>query len=257
MPDSSWPNQMSETSAKRFAIKQKHIAGGYAFTNIIKVESKLDDAIHLLEHHFDCFDAIDETIDLNKWSTYFAFDAVGLVTFSKEFGFLCQAADVGGSIATSQNLVAYLSAMAYFHRYHDALMSMLTFSWIDLQPMKHVMNTTLHAVQIREKSSVESVDMMEQWKAAHERHPEGISKKDILSTANANVAAGADTVSTAFQAFIYLMLRNPKCVQRLRMELDKAALVGRTSLAVPFATAQRLPYFQACVSLTSSSERLS
>ena len=248
MPDASWRNQMSETSAERFAIRQKDIAGGYALLNIVKAESRFDDAIRLLERHFDKISASEGVIDLDRWCTYFAFDTVGLVTFSKAFGFLQHATDIGNSIATSHFLVSYMSFMAHFYRYHDALMSIPIFSWLDLQPMKHVMNTTLQAVKIREESSISGQDMMEHWKTAHQKHPERMTRKDVLATANANVAAGADTVSCMLQAFIYLMLRHPKCLSRLQTELDEAALSGTIASPVAYATAQKLAYFQACVS---------
>lgn len=107
MPDSSWPNQMNETDAQKFAVTQRKIAGGYALSNIIKSESDLDQAIAQFEHQINKSVDLNHPIRLDEWFTYFAFDAVGQLTFSQAFGFLEHGKDVGNCIATSHILVGY------------------------------------------------------------------------------------------------------------------------------------------------------
>lgn len=244
MPDSSWANQMSELSAQKFSVTQKKIAGGYALSNVIKAEPELDQAIQCFQYQIDRLIGAGRFINLDVWFTYFAFDVVGQITFSQEFGFLQQGKDVGKCIATSHILVPYLSIMAHFYQYHDLIMSNTIMAWLDLQPMKHVMETTVRAIQERERNGNSRIDMIEHWKS----HSEPLTDKEILSTASANVAAGADTVASELQAFVYLLLRHPDCLRCLRAELDAAALNHRISVPAQYNAVQDLPYFQACVS---------
>ena len=101
MPDSSWPNQMNQTSAKKFAITQKKIAKGYMLSNVLKAEADFDETIRRFENCINSLAEAGEPIQLDAWFTYFAFDLVGQATFSKPFGFLEQGQDVENCIATS------------------------------------------------------------------------------------------------------------------------------------------------------------
>ena len=246
MPDSSWPNQMCELSAQKFAVTQRKIAKGYALSSIIKAESEFDLAIERLEHQINKLVDMKGIVSLDEWFTYFAYDIVGQITFSQAFGFLEHGKDIGDCIATSHTLVPYLSIMAHFHQYHDLLTTNPIMRWLDLQPMEHVMKTTMRAVRGREANEAARFDMIEHWKA--QKNSEPLTERELLATANANVAAGAETVSSELQAFVYLVLRNPECLRRLRNELDAAASSKEISAPVQYNDAQGLPYFQACVS---------
>lgn len=241
---------MCETSASRFALTQKKIAAGYSLSNIIRSEDEFDVAIARLEARIDESIYKDEIISLDKWFAFFAFDIVGQTTFSQAFGFLERGVDVGGCVATSHALVTYLSFMAYFHKWHDLLMANPLIEYFDLQPMRHVMATTEKAVRTREKNSKARNDMIERWKRQTSDTP--LTSKDLLSAANANVAAGAETVGTALQAFVYQMLQHPKCLARLRNEIDEAAAVGKLASPVRWSAAQDLTYFHACVGSATS-----
>ena len=111
--------------------------------------------------------------------------------------------------------------MAYFYQYHDLLMSNPITAWLDLQPMKHVVIATVRAFQERERNGKLWNDMIEHWKSQNQSEP--MTEKDLLATANANMAAGVDTVAGELQAFVYLLLRNSDCLRQWCSELDSAA----------------------------------
>jgi hypothetical protein len=250
IPDSSWPNLMSELDAHKFSAMQRKTASGYSISNLLKGEVKVDELILRFTSQLDRMINSELEICLDKWFTYFTFDIVGQVTFSRPFGFLQQGKDIGNCISRSQGLAPYLSIMAYFHGIHEFLMSNLDplITYLDVHPMKHVIGTTLAAVLEHEKmSSVHRHDMLEHWKS--QTHSVPLTQRELLAAANANVAAGADTVGSEMQAFVYNLLRNTECLIRLREELDSAAANNELSLPVQYREAQKLPYFQACVSL--------
>lgn len=82
-----------------------------------------------------------------------------------------------------------------------------------------------------------------------ERHPDRMSPREIQSAAFNAVAAGADTVATGLQAFVYLMVRRPDLWERVRQEIDDAGLANPslTSKVISHADAQSLPLLQACI----------
>ncbi|KAH8594380.1 cytochrome P450 [Bisporella sp. PMI_857] len=243
MPDSSWHNMMAELDPQKFGVMAKKVSGGYTSTNILRSELEIDHAIEILKSQIDRLDDQGESVALDKWFTFFAFDLVGQMTFSKPFGFLEQGKDVENCIATSHRLVPYLAMMAYFHMIHEILSPLLV--WLDIQPMRHVMDTTIQAVNAREKSDRVAWDMIEQWK--NQKSGEPLTQRELLAAANANIAAGGEGIGTQSQALVYLLLKNPDCLQRLYRELNEAALNHQVSSPVQYSEALELPYFQACM----------
>ena len=239
---------MNETSHERFAHMQKKVAKGYALSSFVQAEPHFDSLIRRLEFRVDQKVSKGNLIQLDQLFAFFAFDVVGQVTFSQPFGFLEQGTDIGACINNSHILVPYLTVMAYFHQYHDLLMTNPLTRWLDFQPMRHVMNTTTKAIQEREESTAVESDMMEHWMSQKIGSP--LTRRELLSTATSNVAAGADNVGTELQAVVYLMLQNPRCLQTLRRELDSASASHTIVSPVQYDAAQNLTYFQACVSST-------
>ena len=249
MPDASFPNQMSQLSAAKHIALQRKIARGYAMSSIVKMEDRFDAAIQLFERGIEDAAAHDANgcVNLSDWCTFYAMDAVGLATFSKEFGFLRTRTDVGNSMAKMGPLKMYLALMAHFPDVHETLMPIITplLIRVGMAPTNHVLQSTEAAIRAREGDDDASNDMFAHWK--HQKAEDPISWRDLFATANANIAAGGDTVGTAEQAFVYYMLKHPDCVARLRAELDEASRQGRVAVPVQYQAAQQLPYLQACV----------
>lgn len=247
MPDSSFINQMSQLSAKRFAVLQKKIARGYSLSTILQSEHHMDQLIAAFKDAIEKIASKEAPVSLDEWFSYFSFDVVGIVTFSKAFGFLAHGKDIGGCVATSRKLATYLAIMAYFPALHDLLTAAMgpLLAWLDLQPMKHVMSTTEKAIAERETNDSVSSDMVAYWKAQKDGDP--ISDRDLLATANANIAAGSETVGSMMQAVLYHILNNQRCHRRLREEIHNAARQGFISSPVQYKASLKLPYFQACV----------
>lgn len=88
--------------------------------------------------------------------------------------------------------------------------------------------------------------MLEQWKIQLAKNPDRMDEIEIVTNAVGNLGAGGDTISSALQAFVYYMIRNPEMLAMLQKELDEAHLAD-----VPtFEEAQNLPFLQACIKET-------
>ncbi|KAL8727916.1 MAG: hypothetical protein Q9181_005529 [Wetmoreana brouardii] len=74
-----------------------------------------------------------------------------------------------------------------------------------------------------------------------------VDELDVFNIINANIAAGSDTTGLTLSAVIYYLMRNPRCVDKLREEIDTRSLEGKISDPVTFAEAQQMPYLQAII----------
>lgn len=68
---------------------------------------------------------------------------------------------------------------------------------------------------------------------------------DTFNASGSNIAAGSDTTAITLSAVVYYLLRNPRVLQKLRAELERAAAAGEVSDPITYAQAQRCAYLQA------------
>lgn len=75
------------------------IANLYSLSNVITLEKAVDITISVFFEEMDRrFLASRQVFDLCEWLQYFAFEAMGTMTFSSRYGFLEAGTDVGGMI---------------------------------------------------------------------------------------------------------------------------------------------------------------
>jgi hypothetical protein len=187
----------------------------------------------------------------------FGFDVLGEVTFSRAFGFVEQAKDIGGAIANTRFLGLYIAVVGHYYWLHEYLLANPLINYFGLAPSNHIFDTALAAVDARKKNPDARKDMMEQWLQARRTHPDRMEEKELLAGSVVNVGAGADTISTTLQSFFYHLLRNPEAMSKVRAEVDAAADKGELSETPSYAETQQLPYLQACVSYRSTSAQVS
>ncbi|TVY84274.1 Cytochrome P450 monooxygenase [Lachnellula suecica] len=243
LPDSRYVNLMSEVDAKRHIAKTKNVTPGYAFSNVIKAEGYIDGVLRLFEERLDSLCEAHSPVNFDEWFNFLAFDIMGEVTFSKQFGFIDQGRDIGDAIANTRALGIYVAIMGHFWWAHDYLLANPLIGYFNLQPTMHIFDTALAAVDSRSKNDQVRKDMIEEWMNVRKKHPERMEEKEILAAAVANIGAGADTVSATLQALFYNLLRNEEAFMTLRGEVDNAHLAD-----VPtHEETQKLPFLQACI----------
>lgn len=65
-----------------------------------------------LERRFMLGDNKGKTCDIADWISYFAWDFLGDMTWSKRMGFMEQGKDVGGMLQTAENVMRYFSVVS-------------------------------------------------------------------------------------------------------------------------------------------------
>ncbi len=239
---------MSTLDPKKKTERSRNLAAGYTLSNVIRSEDAISSTIERLLGWMDRFAEKGEPMHLDKFFTYTAFDVVGEVVFSQPFGFLEQGVDIGNSISNSLALNAYAAVGGFFQPWNMMVANPFV-TWLQIMPMGHLFNTTMKAINERERNPDARFDLAAHWFKTLAQHPERMHLRDIHAQATTSVGAGADTVSCGLQAFVYHMLRHPTAWARVRAEIDVARRDRGlcADRVVAFEHAQQLPYLQACI----------
>ncbi|KAJ6095580.1 hypothetical protein N7486_006326 [Penicillium sp. IBT 16267x] len=247
LPDYHYVNQMSELDHRRHIEKNRNIASGYALSNIIKSEPYVDAVLELFTNAMDVYAKAGKPFKFETWFTFYAFDVLGEVTFSKSFGFVETGTDIGNAISNTRALALYIAVMGHYTWFHNLTLGNPLLSRLGIQPSSHIFDTCLAAIKARKENPKVRKDMMQQWLDTRAKDPDRMAESEILGAAVANVGAGADTVSSTMQALTYCLIRSPEHLQRLRAEIDAAQAGGELSPIVQYNEAQKLPFLQACM----------
>lgn len=238
---------MSTIDPKKKAERSRNLAPGYSLSNVIQSEAAVSQTVEMLLGWMDRYAEDQKPMDLDKWFTFTAFDVVGEILFSKQFGFLQQGVDIDNAISNSLALNAY-AAIGGFLQPLNMLVANPFVTWLQVMPMGHLFNTANTAINERVKNQDARFDIVAYWFKTLAEHPERMKLRDIYAQAVTTVGAGADTVSCALQSFVYYTIRHPTAWQRVRDEIESARKEGRcTDRVIQFEHAQKLPYLQACI----------
>ncbi|KAF2118079.1 cytochrome P450 [Lophiotrema nucula] len=244
LPDQRFQTPMSTLDPRTHAQRSKNLAAGFAMSHVIKSEPYVDDAIRLLKKRLVEFSISKSEIHLDHWFNYLAFDILGEIVFSRAFGFLEAGKDLGGSIANSKVLSLYVTLAGFFQGIHRLTLGNPIISDRKLMPSQHIFDTTLRAIDSRQKNPQVRKDILSLWMKQRAENPDKFSEKELYGCVNMTVGAGADTVSASFQSFFYHLIRSPHHLARVRKEIADANLIDEV---ISYADATNLPFLQACI----------
>lgn len=199
-------------------------------TSILSMEGYFQEIADLNWRKFRRIARNSETIDLEKWTTYFTFDVVGELGLGGVFGFLQQERDVDNVIGAVNNgfkLMANLANVPFQAWWiNNPLMkwSIKNFGGKELNAFDHFLAWLAKRVEVRmsPKSNNTRKDLMQYFIDAKDQRNQPVSKADIMSDGMNLVAAGSETTSIALCAIIGDVLLRPHVLLRLQAEIDEA-----------------------------------
>lgn len=88
----------------------------YNLQSALQLEPLMNDDLRVLgselERRFMRGDNKGKVCDITDWISYFAWDFLGDMTWSKRMGFMEQGEDVGGMLQTAENVMRYFSVVS-------------------------------------------------------------------------------------------------------------------------------------------------
>ncbi|KIW35014.1 uncharacterized protein PV07_01741 [Cladophialophora immunda] len=196
----------------------------------------------------------NEPFDLGDWLHFFAFDVLGEVAFSRQFGFMDAGYDVENAIKTIDDsqwynsIVGQMPFLDHFLRRNpinrflpglaikDAHITRM--AWGEVQKRKPYDSGIVHT---------EHKDLLSSLVKGHQANPDKFSEADIFSVVHGAIFAGSDSTASTMQSFFYYVLNSKSVYSKILEEVDAAyEKAGDVSL-LEWSDSQQLEYFQAAL----------
>lgn len=209
-------------------------------------------------------DPKDLTVDYRSWTNFFTLDAIADIGLSSRLHFLDQGNDrttaerMDGSLyeanyreclhATARAQSGLVWAYDYFpllcklskifssryrHYWH------LNEGWNDI--ILHQARKRLARYQAGEKLD----DFFEALMADKKGNPHNLEWGEIVAEVSIMGNAGSDTTAIAMNDAMYFLLKHPKCLAKLREEVD--SVLDPSEVVAPYDKVKHLPYLRACL----------
>ncbi|KAI0477851.1 cytochrome P450 [Xylariaceae sp. FL0804] len=274
-PKSSWYSSyanpgtwtyFSDRDMERSKAHRRLVQGIYSMTALIDYEPYVEDCSQLLLQRLREVARGGELANIGHWMQCYAFDVIGMITYSRRLGFLDRGEDVGSIISEIDADSSYATQTGIYpglHPYLYRLRNYLSrgkevgrayvFKFTSDLIAEHEEKTKSGSSpppleeevadgQAASSGSGRPTDFLTKVLAKQASAPDTFTAYHVLATCGANMMAGSDTTAITLSAVLYHLLRRPDALQALRDEVDQ----HREPVA--FATAQQqMPYLQACI----------
>ncbi|KAF2186547.1 cytochrome P450 [Zopfia rhizophila CBS 207.26] len=245
------------TRSNEFHSKQlKPVQKLYTFQSAVELEPLMNNTLQTLcsqlETRFIEGANAGKTCDIADWISYFTWDFLGDMTFSKRMGFMEQGKDVGNMISTAEDVMRYFSVLTLDRVGEipvlDRLLEKnpyLPYKFPDFAIaagfcIQQFMARVQNLEQYKEK------DFMNGFLAAKKEYPELVDDNTVIGYLIINIrflTHHSYTTAIVIKAIFYWILKNPAVKDKLVAELTSANL----PFPAAYATAEQLPYLDACI----------
>ncbi|KAI1658729.1 cytochrome P450 [Daldinia decipiens] len=238
---------------------KKILANAYSPTSVLAYEPAVDECITLLLYQIEKLAEEKKPIDLGEWMSYYTFDVIGQLSFSKMFGFLEKGCDVDKIIETIDIVLTYASQCGQLPELHKFLLGN---PFLPGGAMNQIVDFALKAINgaasrhtsLRKDGVLDALDiesrgdMLTKWYALNQNGSQWMTTKYLVAHLSANVYGGSDTTSIALRSVLYYLGKNRDKMRKLVEEIDGAAAAGNISQPVSFKEANtHLPYLNAVI----------
>lgn len=91
-------------------------------TAIVELEPFVDSSVEFFVQRIRDFAASNTPLNMVEWFQWYAFDVIGELTFSKRYGFMESATDLGNATKTIDKFQDYVSFVGQAFSYHWLLL---------------------------------------------------------------------------------------------------------------------------------------
>ncbi|KAH0499247.1 hypothetical protein TgHK011_006452 [Trichoderma gracile] len=238
-----------ERSEKIHAAQRRLVARPYSMESVVHLEPQVDRLLDDLLVKFDAFALSPNPIDLGNWFQLFAFDVIGVVSFSKPFGFIDRGTDEGifGRIERAFSSTSWLMHAPSIYRFHQRFILPYIGNFIAANDRNgYFFEFAKSEVQDRRDKGGNDKDIVGQLFQTARNKPE-LTDLSISFMMTSNVFAGSDTTAIGLRSIFLNLLKHPRTLAKLRAELEERKAAGQLSNPVTFHEAEACPYLQAVI----------
>ncbi|KAB5543017.1 cytochrome P450-like protein [Coniochaeta sp. 2T2.1] len=269
------PSLFSTTDNDFHSQFRRCVNSAFSMSALVQYEPFVDNTTKIfLKQTENIYVDNPEGCDFTRWLQFYAFDVIGEITYSKRHGFIERNEDVEGIVDYLRWLFDYVAPIGQipwldkFILKNPLYLQLAQWGLIDATfPVAKFararMAERLPELQEGEEKksilpttaapgpNVKSPDLLSKFLAAREARPEFMSDTLVQTMAVSMAFAGSETTAISLSAVFYFLLKNPKCLAKLREEIDEAGRAGSFSDTetglVTWTESQKLPYLDACV----------
>ncbi|PYH79468.1 cytochrome protein [Aspergillus uvarum CBS 121591] len=257
------------------ARKRKVLSSAYALKNLESWEYKVADMTRRIIGAFDarCTDPLpngyrpkeeDLTVDYRLWTNLFTIAAIANIGLSEDIRFL----DQGNDQITSESMDGTIKRVSFrechfangsatstliwcYEWYHTLVKASKLLSttfrrkWQLSQDWDGIVYSRAHNRWKRYQNGEQLDDFFAAMMADKTGVPHNLEWGEVVAEVSIMINAGSDTTAIALSNVMFLLLRHPHCLQKLREEVDE--VLEEEEVVAPYDKVKHLPYLRACL----------
>ncbi|KAI8675977.1 hypothetical protein NCS57_00500600 [Fusarium keratoplasticum] len=255
----------SDRDEKRHSANRRLYQNMYSMSSLVNYEHYVDECTSLFMQRLSEMSSRQgtaEPVDMGHWFQCYAFDVIGMITYSKRLGFLDHGQDVGDIIKNLENHLYYATEVGVYsslHQYLAPVRNRIGKRGTGRQYIVEFTKQCLADHQSNPKAIVtddldsasehhSTMDFLSKFIAKNTADNSSFTQYHVLAGCVANMVAGSDTTAISLSAILYHLLRNPDKLRILREEID-GFFSKKTGPAtsINFQDSLGLPYLQAVI----------
>jgi cytochrome P450 len=227
-------------------------------SSLVTYEPYVDECADLFCQRLEELASADTYADMGHWMQCYAFDVIGLITYSKRLGFLDKGEDISGVMAALEDNLQYGAMTGIYSWLHKYLVPIR--NWLAGPAgagRAYVVKFTQDRIAEHQAAQTKgipvdgaeqgktSVDFLTKFFKKNADDPQAFTMDHIVSGCVSNMVAGSDTTAISLSAILYYLLKYPHTFESLRHEVDERRQRGRDGHFITFKESQEMPYLQA------------
>ena len=260
---------VSTRNRHEHGIQRRLVAQIYSKTSLRDQEEYIDITLKQLFFLFD--ERLNKSFDISEWIQFWSFgrrhlltfyarplltpiDTIGMITFSKSFGFLEAGKDWNSAlhqIRAAGDSAAWLGQNPWLYNLFQRLLFPLFGNPFAIANRNGaVREFAITQASVRQKQGAQAQpDIMQKLLQVHDTKPHAFNADAVRSMVATNVFGGAEATTSSTRAIIYYVVKHPAVMSKLQQEIDQIcnAHAWPPNLPVSLHLAESMTYLHAVI----------